>query len=51
MAKKIPPSKTMTKKRATETGKIKAHFEDGVLEIRLPRTKVAEKKHKKIPVE
>ncbi|MEE9523127.1 MAG: Hsp20 family protein [Thermodesulfovibrionales bacterium] len=41
----------MTKKRATETGKIKAHFEDGVLEIRLPRTKVAEKKHKKIPVE
>jgi HSP20 family protein len=34
-----------------ETGKIKAHFEDGVLEIRVPRTKVTEKKHKKISVE
>lgn len=34
-----------------DTEKIKAHFEDGVLEVRIPMTKEAEKKHKKIPIE
>jgi HSP20 family protein len=34
-----------------ETEKIKAHFKDGVLEVRIPKTKAAEKKHKKIPIE
>jgi HSP20 family protein len=33
------------------TEKIKAHFEDGVLEVRIPMTKEAGKKHKKIPIE
>lgn len=31
--------------------KIKAHFEDGILEVRIPMAKEAEKKHKKIPIE
>lgn len=30
--------------------KVKAHFEDGVLEIRIPRTEEAIKKRKKIPI-
>ncbi len=34
-----------------DSGKIKAHFEDGVLEVRMPRTKTAEKKPKKISIE
>jgi HSP20 family protein len=34
-----------------EKGKIKAHFEDGVLEIRLPRSNAKEKKHNKISIE
>jgi len=31
--------------------KIKAHFEDGVLEVRIPITKEAEKIHKKIAID
>ncbi len=31
--------------------KIKAHFEDGVLEVRIPMTKEAEKIHKKIAID
>jgi HSP20 family protein len=34
-----------------DTEKIKAHFEDGVLEVRVPKTKEAEKKHKKVSIE
>jgi HSP20 family protein len=34
-----------------DTEKIKAHFEDGVLEIKIPMTKEAAKKHKKIAIE
>ncbi len=34
-----------------DTEKIKAHFEDGVLEVRIPMTKEAEKKHKKISID
>jgi HSP20 family protein len=34
-----------------DTEKVKAHFEYGVLEIRIPMTKEAEKKHKKIPID
>ncbi len=34
-----------------ETDKINAHFEDGVLEVRIPKTKEAAKKHKKISIE
>jgi HSP20 family protein len=34
-----------------DTDKVKAHFEDGVLEVRIPKTKEAEKKHKKIPID
>lgn len=30
---------------------IKAQFEDGVLEVKIPMTKEAEQKHKKIPIE
>ena len=34
-----------------DTGKIKAHFENGVLDMRIPLTKEAEKKHTKILIE
>ena len=34
-----------------ETDKIKAHFEDGVLEVKIPMTEKAEKMHKKISIE
>jgi HSP20 family protein len=34
-----------------DTEKIKAHHEDGVLEVRIPMTKEAEKKHRKIAIE
>ena len=34
-----------------DTEKIKAHFENGVLEVRIPMTKEAEKKHKKISID
>lgn len=34
-----------------ETEKIKAHFDKGVLEVRIPMTGEAEKKHKKIVIE
>lgn len=34
-----------------DTGKIKAQFKDGVLEVRIPKTKAVEKKHKKITIE
>jgi HSP20 family protein len=34
-----------------DTEKIKAHFKDGVLEVRIPMLKTAEKKRRKIPVE
>ncbi len=34
-----------------DTEKIKAHFENGVLEVRVPLTKEAEKKHTKIQIE
>jgi HSP20 family protein len=33
-----------------DTEKIKAHFEDGVLEVRIPMLKPSEKKHRKIPI-
>lgn len=33
-----------------DTDKITAHFDDGVLEVRIPKTKESEKKHKKIPI-
>ncbi|MEE9523745.1 MAG: Hsp20/alpha crystallin family protein [Thermodesulfovibrionales bacterium] len=31
--------------------KVKAHFEDGVLEVRIPKTREGEKKHKKIAID
>jgi len=34
-----------------DTEKIKAHFENGILEVRIPMLKEAEKKHKKIAIE
>ncbi len=34
-----------------KTEKIKAHFGDGVLELRIPRTKESEHKHKKISID
>jgi HSP20 family molecular chaperone IbpA len=34
-----------------DTEKIKAHFEDGVLEVRIPMKKEAEKIHKKISID
>lgn len=34
-----------------ETDKVKAHFEDGVLEVRIPKTRQAEHKHKKISID
>lgn len=34
-----------------DTDKIKAHFEDGVLEIRIPMMKESEKAHRKISIE
>lgn len=34
-----------------DTKKIKAHFKDGVLEVRIPKTKEAAKEHRKIPIE
>jgi HSP20 family protein len=34
-----------------DTEKIKAHFEDGILEVRFPMTKEVEKKHMKISIE
>jgi HSP20 family protein len=33
-----------------DTEKIKAHFEDGILEVRIPMLKEAEKKHRKIAI-
>lgn len=35
----------------TETDKVKAHFEDGVLEIRIPKSEEAVKKSKRISIE
>jgi HSP20 family protein len=34
-----------------DTDMIKAHYEDGILEVRIPKTKEAERKHKKISIE
>jgi len=34
-----------------DTEKIKAHYEDGILELRIPMKKEAERKHKKISIE
>jgi len=34
-----------------QTDKAKAHFKDGVLEIRVPKTEEARKKEKKVPIE
>jgi HSP20 family protein len=34
-----------------QTDKAKAHFENGVLEIRIPKSEEAKKKEKKIPID
>ncbi len=34
-----------------DTDNVKAHFEDGVLEVRIPKTREREKKHKKIAID
>lgn len=34
-----------------DTDKVKAHYEDGVLEVRVPKTEEAVKKTKKIPID